>query len=322
MTTNRILITCMLAFFGVSGVMAQKPPPYVAFTAIVEHPALDAVRKGALEELAKQGYTSPATLRTSFESAQGQPANAVQIANRLVGQHADVIVAIATPSAQAALGATREIPIVFSAVTDPVAAKLVADPARPGGNITGVTDAVSVADHIAFARAVVPTLKRLGVIYNPGEANSVALIDKLRLAAKAADVELVESPANRTADLSAATERLAGKVDALYVPTDNVVASGLEAIIGVAREHKMPTIGGDNSFVKRGVMAAGGGFDYLELGHLTGRMIADILRGRKPGDIPVTTSTNLEIVVNLGEAKRIGFVIPEAVVARAKTKVN
>lgn len=322
MSLKRILAICAVTCFAATSAVAQKAPPYVAFTAIVEHPALDAVREGALEELAKLGYASPATLRTSFESAQGQPANAVQIANRLVGQRADVIVAIATPSAQAALGATREIPIVFSAVTDPVAAKLVVNLAKPGGNITGVTDAVSVEEHIAFARTVVPQLKKLGVVYNPGEANSVALIDKLRVAAKAAGVELVESPANKTSDLAAATERLAGKVDALYVPTDNVVASGLEAIVGIARQHKMPTIGGDNSFVKRGVMAAGGGFDYRELGRLTGRMVAEILRGRKPGDIPVTTSTNLEIMVNLDEAKRIGFVIPPAVVARAKTKLD
>ncbi|RYY97796.1 MAG: ABC transporter substrate-binding protein, partial [Comamonadaceae bacterium] len=246
------------------------------------------------------------------------PANAVQIANRMVGQRANVIVAIATPSAQAALGATRDIPIVFSAVTDPVAAKLVANATRPGGNVTGVSDAVSLDEHVAFARTVVPALKRLGVVYNPGEANSVALIAKLRTAVKAAGLELVESPANRTADLTAATERLGGKVDALYVPTDNVVASGVEAVVAAARALKIPTIGGDNSFVPRGVMAAGGGFDYHELGRITGRMVADILRGKKPGDIPVGTSTNFEIVVNQDEARRIGFTIPDAVVARAK----
>lgn len=317
MAIHRFVLGCLVACLAAPGAQAQKAPPYVAFTAIVEHPALDAVRKGAIDELGKLGFVAPAGLRTSFESAQGQPANAVQIANRLVGERPDVIVAIATPSAQAVLGATRDIPIVFSAVTDPVAAKLVANPARPGGNITGVTDAVSLDKHVAFARAVVPKLKRLGVIYNPGEANSVALIAKLRTVVKDAKLTLVESPANRTADLSAATERLVGKVDAVYVPTDNVVASGLEAIVGVARQHKLPTIGGDNSFVKRGVMAAGGGFDYLELGHLTGKMIAEILRGRKPGDIPVTTSKNLEVMVNPAEARKIGFVIPEAVLSQA-----
>lgn len=318
MTKIRLLALCLATCLSTANAWAQKPVPYVAFTAIVEHPALDAVRKGALEELAAQGFSAPASLRTTFESAQGQPATAVQIANRMVGRKADVIVAVATPSAQAALGATRDIPIVFSAVTDPVAARLVANPARPGGNITGVSDAVSLEDHVAFARSVVPALKRLGVVYNPGETNSVALIAKLRTAAKNAGLELVESPANRTADLSAAVDRLGGKVDALYVPTDNVVASGVESVVAAARSQRIPTLGGDNSFVQRGVMAAGGGFDYHELGRLTGRMVADILRGKKPGEIAVGTSTNFEVVVNQEEAKRIGYTIPPAVVAKAK----
>ncbi|MEO7853827.1 MAG: ABC transporter substrate-binding protein [Rubrivivax sp.] len=299
---------------------AQDAKPYVAFTAIVEHPALDDVRKGAIEELAKLGFVDGKSLRISFDSAQGQMANAVQIANKLVGQRPQVIVAIATPSAQAVLSATKDIPIVFSAITDPVAAKLVTDMAKPGGNITGVTDLAPVAQQVALARQLVPSLKRLGVIYNPGESNSVALIALLRKAAKDAGVELVESAANRTADLSAAAERLVGKIDVLYLPTDNVVASGLEAVIAVTRQQRIPTVG-DAGYVERGVLA-GSGFDYRELGHITGRIVADILKGRKPGDIPVATSENVDLVVNLAEAKRVGFVIPPAVLAQAKRKLE
>ena len=299
---------------------SAQTPPLVAFTAIVEHPALDDVRKGAIEELGRLGFTDGQSLRTSFDSAQGQPTTAAQIATRLVGQKPAVIVAISTPSAQTVLAATRTIPIVFSAVTDPVAAKLVKDPGRPGGNITGVTDMAPVAAQVALARELVPSLKRLGVIYNPGETNAQALVAILRQVAKDANLTLVESAANRTADLTAAAERLIGKVDALYLPTDNVVASGLEAVIAVARSHRIPTIG-DAAYVERGVLI-GTGFNYRELGTLTGRLIADILKGRQPGEIPVAASQNVDSVLNLKEARAIGLTVPAALVSRAKSKIE
>ncbi|MCA0243642.1 MAG: ABC transporter substrate-binding protein [Proteobacteria bacterium] len=312
----RCALALLLAPLAAAQAQAQAPMPYVAFTAIVEHPALDDVRKGALEELAALGYKDKQTLRTSFDSAQGQPANAAQIAAKLVGQRPSVIVAISTPSAQSVLAATNEVPIVFSAVTDPVAAKLVADPARPGANVTGVTDMAPVAQQVELARQLVPSLKRLGVIYNPGETNSIALIAVLRRAVKDAGLELVESAANRSADLSAAAERLVGRVDALYLPTDNVVASGLEAVVAVARQNRMPTIG-DAGYVPRGVLV-GSGFNYVDLGRITGRLVADILKGRKPGDLPVASSTNLDVVLNAQEAQRIGLAVPPALAARAK----
>lgn len=305
-----------LAFAASMAIAAQAQTPHVAFTAIVEHPALDDVRKGAIDELAALGYKDKQNLRTSFDSAQGQPANAAQIAAKLVGQKPAVIVAISTPSAQAVLAATKELPIVFSAVTDPVAARLVADMARPGANVTGVTDMAPVAQQVELARQLVPSLKRLGVIYNPGETNSIALVAVLRRAAKDAGLELVESAANRSSDLSAAAERLVGRVDALYLPTDNVVASGLEAVVAVARQNRMPTIG-DAAYVSRGVLA-GSGFNYYDLGRLTGRMVADILKGSKPRDLPVAASSNVDIAINLQEAQRIGFAVPAAVAARAK----
>jgi len=302
------------------GAQAQPKVPYVAFTAIVEHPALDDVRKGAIEELARRGFVDKQGLRTSFDSAQGLPANAAQIAAKLVGQKPDVIVAISTPSAQSVLAATKDLPIVFSAVTDPVAANLVRDAARPGGNITGVTDMAPVAEQVGLAQQLVPGLKRLGVIYNPGESNSVALVAVLRRATKAAGLELVESAANRSTDLSAAAERLVGKVEAIYLPTDNVLASGLEAVVAVTRQNRIPTVG-DAAYVQRGVLL-GSGFDYRELGVITGRMIADILKGGSPATMAVASSTNLDVALNVGEAKRIGFTVPPAVLARVKTRVE
>lgn len=293
----------------------------VAFTAIVEHPALDAVREGAIEELGRLGFKDGENLNVEFESAQGQMTNAAQIATSFVGKNPAVIVAISTPSAQAALAATRDIPIVFSAVTDPVAAGLLSDPAKPGGNITGVTDMSPVAHHVELAKQIVPGLKRLGVVYNPGESNSVPLIKALRVAAMDANIQLVEAAANRTADLAAAVETLVGKVDAIYAPTDNVVASGLEALVATAHENGIPTIGGDVTFVDRGVVAASG-FNYHDIGILTGQTVAKILNGANPGDIAVAASPKVEIAVNLGAAAKLGLTLPNDVISAAAKKIK
>ncbi|MCG7626078.1 ABC transporter substrate-binding protein [Epibacterium sp. Ofav1-8] len=308
-----------------SGVMAlcaagtawADDAPLVAFTAIVEHPALDATRDCAIEELARQGFVKGETLRTEYESAQGLVVNAAQIANRFVGMKPAVIVAASTPSSQSVLAATEEIPIVFSAVTDPVAAGLVADPANPGANITGVTDLSPVDRHFELAMQVVPDLKKLGVVYNPGEASSVALIDVIRAEAEKTGLELVEAAAVRTADLGAAVERMVGQVDAIYVMTDNTVASGLEALTAVANENGIPTIGGEASYAERGVMVAQG-FSYCDIGTLTGEMVARILNGENPGDIPVGRSPLVEYGVNLGSASDVGITLPEDIVAQAR----
>ena len=297
-------------------VATAQDAPLVAFTAIVEHPALDAVREGALEALAARGYKAGSSMRTEFESAQGQMVNAAQIAERFVGQDPAVIVGISTPSAQAALSATTVIPIVFSAVTDPVAAGLVVNMEVPGGNVTGVSDMSPVANHISLAQEIVPGLTRLGVVYNPGEANSVSLIKITRAAASAAGIELVEAGANRTADLAAAVESLVGKVDAVYAPTDNVVASGLEALLQTAHENGIPTIAGDVSYVERGAVA-GSGFDYKVLGRLTGGIIADILEGADPGTIPVVLSGEVDLAVNVKSAAMVGIELRASLLDRA-----
>lgn len=167
------------ALFALLCFSAKANVPYIAFTAIVEHPALDDVRKGAIEELKIKGYEGN-KIKITFDSAQGQPVNAAQIASKLVGAKPDVIVAISTPSAQALASATKDIPIVFSAVTDPIAAKLIKTYEKPGSNITGVTDMAPVAAQIDLGLKIIPNAKKIGVIYNPGETNSVALIAVLK----------------------------------------------------------------------------------------------------------------------------------------------
>ena len=293
----------------------------VAVTAIVEHPALDATRDGIKAELAAAGYVDGQNLRFLYESAQGNPATAAQIARKLAGEAPDVIVPISTPSAQAVVGATRTIPVVFTAVTDPVGAKLVKDLAHPGGNVTGMSDLSPIGRHLDLVKELLPEARKLGVIYNPGEANSVTLVELLRREAPARGLVLVEAAAPKSADVLAAAQSLVGKADAIYVPTDNTVVTAFEAIVKVGRQNKLPVIAGDTDSVPRGAIAALG-FNYGDVGRQTGRMVLRVLKGEQPGDIPVEGVQITELVVNPAAAEAMGVELPEALLARAKTVVR
>src|SRR5437867_7988535 len=191
-------LTLLAVALAAIAMPCQAADKSVAVTAIVEHKALDAVRDGVKDELKSAGFDSGKTLKYEFQSAQGNTGTAAQIARKYVGDHPDVIVAIATPSAQAMVAATRDIPVVFSAVTDPVAAKLVKTWDASGTNVTGVSDMSPLDKHVGLIRKIAPNAKRVGVVYSPGEANSVAIIEALKKAMPAAGLTLVEGAAART----------------------------------------------------------------------------------------------------------------------------
>lgn len=293
----------------------------VAVTAIVEHPALDAARDGVRDELAANGYEVGRNLRFEYESAQGNPTTAAQIARKLVGDEPDVIVPISTPSAQAVVAVTKDIPVVFTAVTDPVGAKLVADAEKPGGNVTGVTDLSPIRKHLELIQEITPDVKRIGVPYNPGEANSLSLLELLKAEAGPLGLEIVEAPATRSSDVLSAAQSLVGKADAMYIPTDNTIVSALEAVIRVGAENKIPVYAADTDSVPRGAMAALG-FNYYDVGRQTGRIVLRVLKGEKPGDIPVEGIETTELFVNVSAAERMGVTVPEAVLDRAKEVVK
>jgi putative ABC transport system substrate-binding protein len=293
----------------------------VAVTAIVEHPALDAARDGVKEGLAAEGFADGKEITFVYKSAQGAPATAAQIAREFVGDAVTIIVPISTPSAQSAAAATTDIPIVFTAVTDPVAAGLVPQLEAPGGNVTGISDMSPMADHVALIQEITPDVKTIGVLFNPGEANSVSLVERLKEVATAAGLTVVDAPVTKSADVQAAARGLVGKVDAMYVPTDNTVVSALEAAISVAEENDIPFYSGDTDSVKRGTLASIG-FNYFDVGVETGKVVARILKGEKPGDIDVTFASGTDLFVNKAAAEKMGVTIPDAVLARANTVIE
>jgi putative ABC transport system substrate-binding protein len=296
-------------------------PALVAVTAIVEHPALDACRDGIREELATLGFAEGQSLRFEFQSAQGQPATAAQIARRYVGLGPSVIVPISTPSAQAVVAATRDIPVVFTAVTDPVGAGLVTTLERPGGNDTGLSDLSPIAQHLDLVKEIAPAVRKLGVPYNPGEANSLTLLKLIEAEAPLRGLTVVPAAASRSAEVQPAARTLVAEVDAIYVPTDNTVVSALEAVLGVARQRRIPVFAGDTDTVRRGAIATVG-FDYREVGRQTAAIVARVLRGESPGAIPVRQAQGTRLVVNRAAAQAFGVELPKPVLDRASEVID
>lgn len=308
-----------LAFATAMPAYAQQKS--VAITAIVEHPALDSVRDGVKEALAAAGYEDGKNLKWQYQSAQGNTGTAAQIARKFIGDKPDAIVAIATPSAQAVVAATKSVPVVFSAVTDPVAAKLVPSWEASKGNVTGVSDLLALDKQIDLIKQVVPNAKRVGMVYNPGEANSVVVVKQLQELLPKQGMTLVEASAPRSVDVSSAARSLVGKVDVIYTNTDNNVVSAYEALVKVGQDAKLPLVASDTDSVKRGAIAALG-INYRDLGEQTGRMVARILKGEKPGDIKPETSTKLELFVNPTAAEKQGVKLSDALIKSAAQVVQ
>ncbi|MBR7889453.1 ABC transporter substrate-binding protein [Marinomonas sp. A79] len=317
MKFNSIFKSAIVASAILSGV-AQADPVYVATTAIVEHPALDAVRDGIKETLNENGYTGD-KLKFTYESAQGKPDIASQIARKMVGDQPDIIVAIATPSAQAAVTASDSIPVVFSAVTDPLAARLITNLEKPGGNVTGLSDMANIEEHLSLIKDFIPNLKTVGIPYNPAEANSVSMLAQVKKVAAEMGIKIIESPAPRTSDVMIAAKQLVGKVDAIYTPIDNTIISAVESVVKVGIDAQIPVFAGDTDTVARGAVAAIG-YDYFDLGRQTGEIVVRILNGEKAGDIAVKMAKGTNLFVNPKMAKRMGIEVPDAVLARA-TKI-
>lgn len=293
----------------------------VAVTAIVEHPALDAVRKGVQDTLAAAGYKEGENLKFVFESAQGNPATAAQIARQFAGDEPNVIVPISTPSAQAVVSSTRDIPVVFTAVSDPLGAQLVKNMDKPGGNVTGLSDMSPVGEHIALIKEILPNVKTIGYLYNSGEANSVSLLAALKAEAEKAGITIVESAATKSAEVQGAARALVGRADAIYVPTDNTIISALEGAVAVAEESKLPLFTADTDSVSRGSIAALG-FNYYDVGKQTGDIVVRVLKGENPGDIAVKTAAGSDLVINKSAAAKMGVTLPESVVSRANKVIE
>jgi len=316
---KRAALAALIA--GVASVAAAQDTKTVAITYIVEHPALDAVRKGIIDGLAEAGFKEGENLKIVARSAQGNMATQAQIASEFAGLKPDLAVGISTPSAQAVKHALEDTPIVFAAVTDPVGAGLVDSREAPGGMVTGTSDQQPYEPTLDLIKALVPDIQNLGVIYNPGEANAAKQVEDLKSAVEPYGMTLIEAPAAQSTLVADAARSLVGRADAVLLPVDNTVVSVLEGVVTVGERAGLPVFASDVDSVDRGAIAALG-FDYYQMGLLSGEMAAKILNGTKPGDIPVAVSQSQDLYLNAASAEKMGVTIPEDMLAKAKKVVQ
>lgn len=306
-------LVLLILLFSITG---HTKTVNIGITQIVEHPALDACRQGFIDKLKEYGFEDGKNVKYDIQIAQGNVATANQIAKNFVGDNKDIIVAIATPSALAVANATKKIPVIISAITDPVGAKLVKSLEKPGTNVTGTTDMSPVKEQLSLFKELGLDVKNVGIIYNAGEANSRSLVNLAKKVAKELNMNIVEATVTNSSGVLLAAKSLVGKVDGIYIPTDNTIVSALESVLQVAFDNKLPVITGDTDSVERGSLASLG-INYYKLGKQTGEIAYKVINGANPAETPVETLKDLELFVNLKSAEKMNIKVPEDFIKKA-----
>ena len=279
----------------------------IGISQFITHQSLDATREGFVDELAKQGYVEGKNIEIDLQNAQGEQRNLKTISQQLA-ESSDVVLAIATPSAQSLANTTQTTPVVFSAVTDPVSAKLVESREHPGGNVTGTSDQSSdaISTQINLIKKVLPKAKTIGILYTQSEPNSVVQKDEAKRLLGEKGFTVVEKTILDSNNVKAAAESLMAEVEMVFVPTDNIISSTMETVKQVSIKHKVPVFGGSTEMV-----AVGGlynyGTNYEELGRQTARMLIRVLKGEKPENIAVELPEKLELHTNQEMADALGI---------------
>lgn len=305
--------TVMFGCSSSGSTASENKVPTIGVSQLVSHTSLNTIRDAFVEQMESLGYKDGETVKFDFTDASGQTSNLTSIMSQYESEDADVIVAIATPTAQAAANVSDKIPVVFSAVSDPVGAGLVEDMEKPGGNITGTSDEVQVDQILALAQKINPEAKTVGFLYNASEANSKANLEKAKKYCAENELTLQEGTGSNLTELQSAASVLCEQVDILFAPNDNTVASGMAALSQIALDAGVQFYTGADSMVHDGGFATVG-IDYEELGKETANMVDAILDGEKPADMPVKVfKDDLNIYVNQEVLDTLGVTLPEVV---------
>jgi putative ABC transport system substrate-binding protein len=281
----------------------------VGIAKIVQHEALDAVEQGIQDALKERGIQ----FSVDLQNANGDPNTAAQIANKFKNDKVDIAVGIATPMAVALANTIKDRPVIFSAVTDPVGARLVSSLTRGEGNVTGMSDAIPTVEHIGFFKDLA-NIRTLGYIYTSSEANSISAMALVEEGCKKYGITLIAQSINTSADLRSAALSIINRVDGVYLTTDNTVYSALPALIQVCSDAKKPIFSGDVTGALNGGCVIASGFNYYKAGKATGNIVADILEGKKPADIPtkfLTDPSDSDLLFDLDAAANCGIIIPQ-----------
>ncbi|WP_312641772.1 ABC transporter substrate-binding protein [Hydrogenoanaerobacterium sp.] len=288
----------------------------IGIVQIVEHPSLNTIRESFLEELKALGYGED-KVEIDYQNAQGDQSTLNSITQKFVTDKSDLIVAIATPSAQSAAAATKDIPVLFSAVTDPLAANLMTDLSKPNGNATGTSDAIPVDQIFELSKKLTPNVKKYGFLYCTSEVSAISVINEAKKYCDENGIAYTEASITNTSELQQAAQSLVGQCDAFYTTIDNVVASAMPVLADVALQAKMPVYVGADSMVMDGGFATVG-IEYTNLGKQTAAMADKILSGTPISEIPVETLNNFGTIINEDTAAELGITIPEDIKATAQ----
>ena len=301
---------------GDSSTPAAEGPITIGIGQYVTHPSLDAVVTGFKKGMTAAGYTEGDKVKYDFANAQADQANNTAMIGKFASdKDMKLVLAVATPTAQAAAQAITDIPVLFSAVTDPLAAKLVKSLEAPGGNVTGTSDKNPVKEQLELLKMIKPEAKSVGIVYSSGEVNSQVQVEWAKEAGKELGLSIEEKAISASSEVQQAAAAL--NVDAFYVPTDNAVVSALEGLIQVAQDKKIPVISADGESVKRGATATYG-LNYEKLGEQTAEMAVKLLKGEtQAATMPVETITKVELYLNTTAAEKIGLTFPADLLSEA-----
>ena len=304
------LILVMILALMPMAAMAGEAKKTIGVIQYVQHVALDSAREGFVKALSDNGFVDGENIALDIQNAQADASNLATISDRFVANNVDLVLAIATPAAQSIAGKTTEIPILGTAITDYVVARLVDANELPGTNVSGTTDMNPVADQIKLIKELFPETKTVGVLYTSSEDNSVLQAKMAREAIEAEGMAYTEVTVTNSNDVQQATQSIVDSCDAIYIPTDNVFASSMPVVYEVATAAKKPLIGGESGMVKSGGLATLG-INYYELGYQTGLMAVRVLGGEDISKMPIETAAKMDYTFNATYAEAIGFEIPE-----------
>ncbi len=311
--TTLVMATAAVLTLTACGKEAEEAAYTVGISQFAEHGSLDNCREGFLQGLAEAGIEEGKNLTIVFDNAQADMGTASTIADSYVSQKVDLICAIATPTAMSAYNSclNTDIPVIYTAVSDPVEAGLAGEDGSSVGNITGTSDALPVAEQLAMIRQMLPEAKTIGIIYTTSETNSVSTIAEYKENAAEYGFEIVDTGINTIADVPMAAADMAAKVDCITNLTDNTVVSALQTVLDEAEKQKIPVFGSEVEQVKSGCVASMG-LDYVALGRQTGAMAAKVLKGEaKASEMPFEVISGASLYLNTAAAEKIGLAIPE-----------
>lgn len=313
-----MLMAMMMCFTLVACGDSDSGKTKIGVIQYAQHPALDQSYEGFMDALKEAGYTEENT-DFDIKNASGEQVNCETIADKLVNDGNALIYAIATPAAQAVAAKTTTIPVVISAVTDPATSGLAKTNEKPGGNITGVSDLTPVEKQINLLKEILPSAKKIAIMYCSAEDNSIFQANMAKDAAKKAGLDYVEATVSDSNQIQQVTESLIGKVDAIYIPTDNLLADGMATVTMVANDNNLPCIVGESGMVSNGGLATIG-IDYYKLGKRAGEMAVRILKGENPAEMAIEYQPEEEcsITINETSAKQLGITIPADMLDKAE----